>query len=164
MKIKIKWWPQAKREYQNCKKAVEEAMINASNVSPHKLYEMANGDTPKYIELMQAHGYIIPKKQNIDSKPECGSCKGTGQLKHSTNPVLRGSMECYHCNGTGIDDSKQEPALVTVEEIDNLRGLLCNIMSILDSPINIPMSALDKEQRIELGKWVRKFHEICDDK
>jgi len=58
-----------------CKKSYEKE----SNVSPHKLYEMAGGNTEKYIELMKAHGYIIPKKQQpklfpLDEKRQRGEC------------------------------------------------------------------------------------------
>lgn len=31
-------------------------------VSPHKLYEMANGNSQKYKELLIEHKYLIPRK------------------------------------------------------------------------------------------------------
>lgn len=31
------------------------------SISPHKLYEMANGDSEEYIRLMIREGWIIPK-------------------------------------------------------------------------------------------------------
>lgn len=71
-------------------------------------------------------------KEHHDSRPKCAPCKGTGQLKHSTNPILIGSIECPHCKGTGIDDNKQlcndeqEPKLVPLDEKEVKDVLLQN--------------------------------------
>ena len=48
----------------------------------------------------------------------------------------------------------------TPVDIDKLEGLLCNICQILDSPIDIPMSDWDKEQRLLLGQEVEKLHKL----
>jgi len=38
----------------------------------------------------------------------CDRCKGTGNIKHSPNPKLIGSIICPDCNGTGLHDKEFE--------------------------------------------------------
>lgn len=53
------------RGYKSAIEACKVAVAEDSRISPHKLFEMANEDAEKYLELMLAHGYLIPKNKIV---------------------------------------------------------------------------------------------------
>lgn len=75
------------------KEAMEKGIVMGLRIAESKGINQCN----KGVEQVS----VTPVESQDASVKRCPDCRGTGNLKHSTNPALIGSVLCWKCHGSG---------------------------------------------------------------